>query len=170
MSSAAQAHGGGTSRLDDAVAGPYRVFAWTQPEPLRVGDAHFSVAVTELVAQNNGLDVPVTDAQVTLQLWPAGETAPALVVQALPQSFLNGTFYEADVQLPTTGQWHAKIEVTGAQGSGNVTFTAEVLAARQINWLLIGVATVVLVALLALIGLWARLQSSPVQKEEFSGA
>ena len=30
------AHGGGEPQLTNAVAGPYRVSVWTQPEPMRV--------------------------------------------------------------------------------------------------------------------------------------
>ena len=40
------AHGGGTSQLSNAEAGPYRVFAWTTPEPWRAGEVHVTVAVT----------------------------------------------------------------------------------------------------------------------------
>ena len=104
----------------------------------------------------------VSDAQVTFHLLPEGQAAEEIVIEAGPQPFLNGTFYEADVQLPTTGSWRATIEVTGTQGYGSATFTAEVFSPRRINWLLVGGAGGLLVVLLALIGLWARMQRVPV--------
>ena len=70
--SAAVAHGGGTPRLTNAEAGPYRVYAWSEPDPLLAGDVHLSVVLTVPAesrpadpTQRSGTQVeePVTDAE-----------------------------------------------------------------------------------------------------------
>ncbi|MCE7980953.1 MAG: hypothetical protein DYG89_07150 [Caldilinea sp. CFX5] len=158
------AHGGGVPRLTDEVVGPYRVFAWTQPDPLRVGDIHLSIGVVAAAKNAGGLDEAVTDATVTVYLAPTtGEMAP-IQVAALLQEQLGSYYYEADATLPTTGEWRFTIEVSGTAGNGSVAFVSEVLAARQINWYLIVAAGLLLIALLGLIGLWNRMQANPQQR------
>lgn len=152
------AHGGGVPRLTDVVAGPYRIFAWTQPEPLRVGAIHLSIAVVKGERTNASLDEPVTDAAVTVELAPvAGEQAP-LAVLAVLQPQLGNYYYEADATLPTAGAWRFTIKVRGALGEADAAFVGEVLSARQLNWTLVIGGGVLLVALLVLIGLWNRMQ------------
>lgn len=152
------AHGGGVPQLTDKAAGPYRIFAWTQPDPLRVGDIHLSIGVVTAAKNTAGLDDAVTDATVTVSLAPTtGETAP-IRVTALLQEQLGSYYYEADATLPTAGEWRFTIEVSGAPGDGSAAFVSEVLSARQTNWLLLSVAALLLVGLLGLIGLWNRMQ------------
>jgi hypothetical protein len=54
--------------------------------------------------------------------------------------------------------------VNGASGNGSAAFVSEVLAARQINWYLIVMAGLLLIALLGLIGLWNRMQAKTPQQ------
>lgn len=158
------AHGGGVPRLTDEVAGPYRIFAWTQPDPLRVGEIHLSIGVVTAAKNAAGLDEAVTDATVTVYLAPTtGEIAPIQVV-AVRQEQLGSYYYEADATLPTTGEWRFTIEVSGASGKGSAAFVSAVLAARQINWYLIVTAGLLLVGLLGLIGVWNRMQVSTQQQ------
>lgn len=153
------AHGGGVPRLTDVVAGPYRIFAWTQPEPLRVGEMHLSIAVVKGERSNTSLDEPVTDAAVTVDLQPVtGDQAPVQVLAAL-QPQLGNYYYEADATLPTAGDWRFTIKISGALGEADATFVGQVSAARQINWMLVIGGGVLFGALLLLIGLWNRLQS-----------
>lgn len=153
------AHGGGIPRLTDVVAGPYRIFAWTQPEPLRVGAIHLSIAVVKGERTNASLDEPVTDAAVTVALAPAaGEQQAPLEVSAVLQPQLGNYYYEADATLPTEGEWRFTIKVRGALGEADAAFVGEVLSVRQINWTLIIGGGVLLAALLVLIGLWNRMQ------------
>ena len=153
------AHGGGIPRLTDVVAGPYRLFAWTQPEPLRVGAIHLSIAVVKGERTNASLDEPVTDAVVTVALAPAaGEQQAPLEVSAVLQPQLGNYYYEADATLPTEGAWRFTIKVRGALGEADAAFVGEVVSAQQINWTLVIGGGVLLAALLILIGLWNRLQ------------
>lgn len=153
------AHGGGVPRLTDVVAGPYRIFAWTQPEPLRVGDVHLSIAVVKGERSTINLDEPVTDAAVTVDLQPVtGDQAP-LQVSAVLQPQLGNYYYEADAILPTAGDWRFTIKINSALGEANATFVGQVATARQINWTLVIGGGVLLGGLLFLIGVWNRLQS-----------
>lgn len=152
------AHGGGVPRLTDVVAGPYRVFAWTQPEPLRVGDIHLSIAVVKGERTNASLDEPVTDATVTVDLVPVmGEQSPIQIVAVL-QPQLGNYYYEADATLPTEGEWRFTIKVRGALGEADAAFVGQVASARQINWTLVVGGGVLLCGLLVLMGLWNRMQ------------
>ena len=158
------AHGGGVPRLTDEAAGPYRLFAWTQPDPLRVGDMHLSIGVVAAAKNAAGLDEAVTDAAVTVYLAPTtGEVTP-IALTAVLQEQLGSYYYEADATLPNSGEWRFTIEVSGASGNGSAAFVSEVLAARQINWYLIVIAGLLLVALLGLIGLWNRMQANAQQR------
>ncbi len=160
---ALQAHGGGTPRLTGEVAGPYRLFAWTQPEPLRVGEIHLSIGVVKAEAGNTqsaeALDEAVTDATVIVYLLPEGEDAGALTVPAIRQEQLGSYYYEADATLPTAGDWRFTIDVSGVMGDGRAEFVSTVAAAREINWVLLTAAALLLLFLLGLIGLWNRMQA-----------
>ncbi len=157
------AHGGGTPRLTDAAAGPYRIFAWTQPEPLRVGEMHLSIGVvkaaTDSVQSAETLDEAVTDATVIIHLLPVTEDGAAISVPAVLQEQLGSYYYEADAALPTPGEWCFTIEVSGALGAGRAEFVGTVATAREINWLLVAAAAVLLLCLLGLIGVWNRIQA-----------
>jgi hypothetical protein len=154
------AHSSGPPQLADAVAGPYRVFVWMQPEPLRVGDVHVSVLVTQNGTGDKATPQPVPDAQIILRLEPIDQPVQAITVVASPQPFLSNIYYEADVQLRSSGQWRTTIEVAGVAGKGKVAFGSTVLAARTLNWWLIGSASVLLILLLGLIGIWSRMQAN----------
>ena len=155
-----QAHSSGPPRLADAKVGPYRVFVWMQPEPLRIGDAHISILVTAAV-DGQATAQPVNDAQIKVRFIPLSQPDKVLVVATTPQAFLSDLYYEADVPLPASGTWRAIIDISGPSGKGNVQFDSEVLPARLLNWWLIGSAGALLIVLLGLIGAWSRLQQSP---------
>lgn len=159
--SIAQAHSSGPPRLADAVAGPYRIFVWTQPEPLRVGDVHISILVTQGGTDSQGSSQPVHNANVELQFELINAPSQRITVAASPQEFLSNIYYEADVQLRSSGQWRATINVAGIAGKGNVAFESTVLPARTLNWWLIGGTSVLLIVLLSLIGIWSRVQALP---------
>ena len=140
----AQAHGGGTARLVDEPVGPYRLFVWTRPEPIRVGTAHFTVGV---FSQSSGSDAdePVLEATVALSLMPsAGDSS--WQGQASREESANKLYYEADAMISMEGEWQATVVVSGPAGSGSATFGFEA-AERGINWKVVGVAAVAVVAL-----------------------
>jgi hypothetical protein len=126
----AQAHGGGTPQLAIVEAGPYRVSAWTQPNPIRVGVLHVTVAVFEAPgpgAREGETGPLVLDAQVHVTLAPLGHAADTLTAQATRKNALNKFFYETDLELPSQGQWQAVIEVQGPAGAGSADFQIQAL-------------------------------------------
>lgn len=149
------AHGGGTPQLTAAKSGPYQVFAWTSPEPLRVGANHFTVAVTlatgdDVVDDTDPslrLDEIVLDAAVEIVLIPVDQPENIITVSA-HTSQINQVYFEADATLPSSGDWQVNIIITGPLGTGDVGFRSTVAPARQINWRLI---TVILLVILIVI-------------------
>jgi hypothetical protein len=154
------AHGGGTPRLTSAEAGPYRLYAWTEPEPWRVGEAHLSIAVTKPNpdATSTQVELPVTDAAVEVTFSPTADPSAAIVVQGTHQTLLENIYYEADTVLPSAGEWTVTITARGAEGTGEAGFTLEALPPRAVNWTLVGAAGGVLVVLLAVMAIWSRAQ------------
>lgn len=157
------AHGGGTPRLTSAPAGPYRVYAWSLPEPWRAGEVHLSIAVTlpaEANAQADGAQVetPVTDVAIQVTFTPPAGAGAPIVVNAQPQDLLGNYYFEADPALPAGGLWQIAIAVDGAAGSGTTEFAIEALPARSLNWTLVLAAGGVLVVIVALTGIWSRRQ------------
>lgn len=174
-SRAALAHGGGRPRLTGEEAGPYRLFVWTNPDPLLAGEAHISIAVVK-AAQSDGhgesageLDTPVTDAVVQVQFVPIGQTAPVMMIEATRSTLLNSVYYEADVLLPQAGLWRITVSAHGVDGRGEATFEATVQSAPERNWALIGGASVALVILIALMIGWSRGQGKP-PRDKIRGA
>jgi hypothetical protein len=162
------AHGGGTSQLANAVAGPYRVFAWTTPEPWRAGEVHVTIAVTlpppqDVVVDDNQLsnmlEEPVTDATVLVRFDP-GDGSQPIELAATQTDLLGGTYYEADTDLPHDGPWQVLIDVDGPLGAGRANFIVTVLPAQQIDWLWLGIGAAVGVGGLALVGLSRRASAS----------
>lgn len=163
------AHGGGTPRLTDVAAGPYRLFAWTQPEPLRAGEVHVTIGVT-LAKQPTAdeatalMTQPVTDAAVTVQ-FVAVDGSTATLVRNASLGGIGAVYYEADASLPTAGPWRFIIEVRGPAGEGTAEFAEELLATRTVNWALIAGGGVLFVLLIALAALWNRRQSTTTERE-----
>ena len=173
------AHGGGTPRLAGQNAGPYRVYAWSQPDPLRAGDSHLTVGVTLPAgdASNGGSggvdsstqdEVAITDAQVVVTYTPvqgdiygdgngAGEP---IVAHAQEQESLGTVYYEADVALPAPGRWAVEVAVSGPAGGGTVGFEADVAAARGTNATTIAAAGATIIVLLAALSVYARRRDS----------
>lgn len=157
------AHSSGAPVLTDQAAGPYRLFAYAQPEQFSVGSVHIAVAVTLAPAKNNqtnGLLEPVSDARVHLRWEPQSQPTQAFTAEAISQSALSDMFYETDVAIPFADLWRVTIEVDGTQGTGSATFERQVLAQRQFNWVLITAALITLALLIGLLWLWQRSQHS----------
>jgi hypothetical protein len=165
----ASAHGGGTPRLTSAPVGPYRLYAFTDPEPWRVGQTHVSLVVTKPTPDdnNNQLETPVTDVAITVTYVPMINNAvytssTPIVAVAQPQDFLGTFYYEAAPNVNRVGDWQINVDVSGPEGSGSQHFPMQTQSALALNWTLIGVGAAVFVVLLFLIALWSRSQK-PVQ-------
>lgn len=140
----ALAHGGGTPQLVDVPAGPLHIFAWSNPDPARVGPLHITVA---LVDPADGR--PVMNADVRVQVTPldVGSAAEAITTQATHAKATIKTYYETDLQMPAAGLWQVAIDYTADQGAGNANFDLAIQEKSSINWLLIGGSALVAVVL-----------------------
>jgi hypothetical protein len=126
----AWAHGGGVPQLTNVQAGPYRVSAWTQPDPIRMGEVHVSVAVSESLgsgATEREAGDLVLDATVRVQMQPMDQAGETLVAYATRENAVNKLFYEADLDLPAEGRWQVVIWVEGPTGAGSASFDVEAL-------------------------------------------
>ncbi len=159
------AHGGGTPRLTSVPVGPYNLYAWSEPEPWRVGQVHLSLAVTipNPDSNSNQVEMPVTDVDITVTYTPminnvVDSSLAPVVKKAMRQEFLNDFYYEADPILTREGDWQIHVDVSGPIGSGSTEFAMETFPERTLNWTLIAGAGGVLIVILVLIALWSRSQ------------
>jgi hypothetical protein len=141
LPAAVEAHGGGKQQLATEPVGSYYVYVWTSPDPWQVGQAHTTVAVTQLLASQE--ETPATALEIFVTYAHAGQTER---VAAIEQTGAQAGFYEADASVGEAGEWQVIVEVAGRQG-GQVGFAEMVQPAASFNWWLIGGG--VLVALLA---------------------
>ena len=154
-----QAHNGGTPQLTSVLSGPFRLYAWTQPDPMRAGEIHISVGVTDATLPTaTGLEQPVADAVVTVTLTPVEPPGEPITVATQPWT-LSAVYFEADATLPTAGLWRFTINVTSPAGQGQAEFALEVLAARALNGPLLGGAGLAFVLFLLLVGWRNRRQA-----------
>lgn len=158
----ALAHSGGVAQLTNVPAGPYRVYAWTLPDPWQSGEAHVSIVITlpanreqdgSVVA--NQPEQVVTDAEVTVQFVPLDPPGHTIEVVAVLGTDLAGIYYEADTVLPAPGEWQTTINVSGAEGTGSATFVETVVPPKGINWILVGGGAGALILIVGLIGWWS---------------
>lgn len=150
----ASSHGGGTPRLTNEPVGPYRLFAWSSPEPLRAGEIHITYALTLLPEGGkpidettlfNDLDQVVTGAEIAVTFTPihseqgqANHTSGDPIVLFAQPSEINPLYYEIDTVLPDPGTWEISTSVTGDLGKGMANFVGEVGEARFVDWKVVG--------------------------------
>ena len=142
------AHGGGLIHVAGEPAGDYRVTVWVAPNEVEAGKTlHFTVAV--VAAENNDM---ILDADVEIDVFAAGSTTPVLSGPATTEQSVNKLFYEADFpQAPEAGMYTVVTTVNGRYGIGDVSFDFEIIPAKTtINWLLIGMAGLVVLVVIGI--------------------
>ena len=143
----ATAHGSGTPRLVNGIAGPYRLWVWSLPDPIRVGETHFSVAVEEATpppAQQSS----ATEFTIQLTLSALDQSHQSFTLATSRQDRFLQTYYEADFTIPAVGEWQATVQISGPAGVGTATFPLTVLPPQRINWEFVLWGAVMLVAIL----------------------
>ncbi len=154
------AHGIGTPQLINEPAGPYALFVWTDPDPLRVDETHVTVAVTDPETR-----APILNAQVEIRLEHLSEDAFTLSATATHDNSDIRFFYVATFEeLPFAGRWRGVISVANPEGTIEpVAFVFSVLPAEPVNWLLIVLPAlgVVAFAWIARSWHWARVRRKP---------
>ncbi len=121
------AHGGGTPQLVNEPAGNYLVSVWTAPNPLRVGQVHLTIALSELTTE--GLPgEPLLGAAVRVMMEPQDiPGAQPIGGLATHEQSVNRLFYEIDLEVPAEGLWQVTLLLDGPAGRGQVSFDVQVL-------------------------------------------
>lgn len=152
---ALSAHGGGAPQVSGQEAGPYLIYVWTEPDPLRVGQVHFTVGVTTRSA--NGSETPVTDADVSVTLRSQSTPASAEKLRAQPGAGGGAVYYEADTNIEHAGDWLVSVEVAGDQGSGDVAFVVTIASASTgSQWVFLIAGLLLFVLIIAVFLLFGR--------------
>ena len=121
LSCAAALADGGALRLH-AQAGVFIISLFTTPDPLRVGQADFSVAVEK---QNvDGLD---EDAHVSFVLTPVSGQSKPLILSASRSAATSRFLQAANFSLPHSGLWHVKVVVQDGNDVGEASTEVDVL-------------------------------------------
>ena len=134
------AHGGGTPQLTNEPVGSYLLSVWTNPNPPSVGVIHVTAALAEASTGAAVTDPLVHVTAVPVRAASAGAGAP-IAAEATDENAEIPIFYEADLQLPTPGDWRFTLAVEGAQGAGTAAFTLPVRPAGP-NWRVLGLVGV----------------------------
>ena len=135
---AALAHGGGTPQLVDTPAGPYHLYTWTNPDPVRAGTMHVTVALVD-----PGNEQPVLGAEVLVTAAPADGSVPVSGRATHDQATIKA-YYETDLVIPTPGEWQISISYETPRGAGSASFAVAVERKSFVNWLWIGIGALVL--------------------------
>lgn len=144
------AHGSGTPRLVNVLAGPYRLWVWSLPDPIRVGETHISVAIEEATPaeQSNSS----TDYTVNIIIHALDQSDQQFALTTSKQDRFLQTYYEVDFAMPTVGEWEARVNLSGAAGAGTAAFPFTVLPPQRVNWELVIWIGIMVVAMLWAIG------------------
>jgi hypothetical protein len=140
------AHGGGLIHVAGEQAGEYRVTVWVAPNEVEADKTlHFTVAVVR--AEDNDM---ILDGNVDIEVFSADSGELVLSGPATTEQSVNKLFYEADFpEAPEAGTYTVVTRVNGRYGSGDVSFDLEIIPAKfTVNWLLIGIGGVVVIAVI----------------------
>ncbi len=160
------AHAGvGTQQINNQNIGPYRIWAWSDPEPPVVGSYHVAVALTESLENDpNGFaGEPILNADVVVEM-EHQTSGVQLIAQATHEDAVNKLFYEAILAPQQTGTWEIRVIIQGPEGPVQASYSDEV-ESPAFPWLAVGGG--VLALLLAGAGTFLYLKTGgkdPAQK------
>lgn len=132
------AHGGGTPQLLKEPAGAYAMYVWTNPNPVRVGTLHVTVALVE-----PDTDVPVLNAAVQITALP--QSGQPITADATHANATIKSYYEVDMELTETGPLPVTVAYQDGAASGSAGFELQVeRAAVNVQRIALGVALIVI--------------------------
>jgi hypothetical protein len=140
--------GGGTRVIaGDEVAGPYRLYVVSSPEPAQIGPVTIVVRITDV---KSGEKVKGAEVRIELALPEAGLR---LERTATHEDAASPIDYAAHISVTQAGQYDGLIRIRAAQGVAELRFTQRVLPPRTTSTLLV-LALPFVAGLLILGGLW----------------
>ena len=143
------------------IDGPWRITAFSEPTPLRVGLADLTVLV-----QNTDDDEPVLGATVSLMLQHENPEIPSILTEATHETATNQMLYSSLIDLPASGEWSIEAAVMHGEQVGRLAFVAQVAEPLPMIyelwfWFLLPVLAILLI----IINQWLqrRTATKPVQ-------
>jgi hypothetical protein len=132
---------GGQLRVDGEPVGPYQLYVFTDPTPLREGLADVSVIVEDAQTFETRFDVTADITAVSLD----HEIPPVSGRASREQADDPNTYQAAELELPRTGAWRFTVTLTDDTGEvGAVAFDADASAERNLGWLPLVLAVIAL--------------------------
>lgn len=132
------AHGGGVARITNQPIGDYVISVWLNPDQPRVGDIHVTVGLA--------LDQePVLNHPIQVQLIDVAGQKPSRIAPALHANAVSRFLYEADIVVPSAGDYLVVVEVDGTDET--VSFEMPVASESWLNspfTMTVALATVVI--------------------------
>jgi len=126
--SASHAFGDGGRLRFHEQAGPFTITLFTSPDPIREGQADFSVAV-----ERPGVSGIIEDANVTLILTPADGKSGRLVLHTSHSAATNRLLQAANFNLPASGFWRVTVNVQQGTDVGQCSGVVEVVPATLVS-------------------------------------
>lgn len=146
------AHGGGALVAGPVAVGPYIVSVWLNPPQPRAGEPlHFTVGLAAPEDRS-----PVLDADVLVTMTAMAVPEP-IVAPATTDQSINRLFYETDMEVPVSGPYAVRFEVSGPLGAGELELDVTVGEAGGVSWLWVGLGGLGLMLVLG----WLRARRAP---------
>ena len=94
------AHGLGIAQFINVSFGTQLVSVWADPDPLRVGEVHVTVALSDPDTLS-----PILGEEISVQLTYLEDSTVKIVSSALNSNASNKLFYEARFNVTDEGEW-----------------------------------------------------------------
>ena len=138
-----QAHGGGDLIAGPEAVGPYIVSIWLNPpDPRATEPIHFTIGLASPVNRE-----PILDAQIMVELRPAGENSIEASSPATTDQSINKLFYETDLQVMNANTFESTFIISGPDGDGTLMIPIDVTNPTNIDWRMIGLVGLALIIL-----------------------
>jgi hypothetical protein len=139
---------GGQLRVDGERVGPYQLYAFSNPTPLRLGEIDLSFIVEDAETFETRFDVTVDVTATSLDY----DVPPIQTRASRDQAQDPATYQAALFDLPRTGNWRFTLVLSDATGEvGVVEFEARASAERSFGWLPLVLAAVALPVIIGLV-------------------
>lgn len=151
------AHGLGIAQFINTPFGSQLVSIWADPDPLRIGDVHITVALSDPETL-----APILGEEVSIQLTYLEDSTVTIVSPALNSNASNKLFYEARFNVADEGAWEGEVLLNGSENPPeNLTFVLNILPPEPVFTLWwFGRNVLVLLLFYWLVSIWRKSQKS----------
>jgi len=151
-----EAHAGGKMQIASEDVGPFKVTAWTSPDPAVTGQLHVAVSVASAETA-----LPILNSEVFIELIPQDGQGERLSGQAITDNSANQFLYETIFDVANEGLYEVSITIIGPGVDwGNTTFDLQVGSPPPLG---LGLAALVGLAVITGAAVWFYLRSTTPQ-------